>query len=250
MARINAKGLLSGSVGPVAFRVVNGKAIAASKPGKGNVKQTTATKQSASEFGMALAAAKKIRMGLSDVFGAYADAGMHRRFGTKIYEVLRSCHSKPAGTRTIADGDLNLLQGFDFNSNSPFGQHCLLQPDITMTEAGAIHIALPPTIGWEAFPQKGKAAGGDLCIEVVAFDPVHWTIATRSAFVSAVAFDGTDTAASQHTTPPLEKGLLVFVTATLVYKRHHAALGTLTLNHKSLHPSAVLAVFLTAAAPA
>lgn len=245
MARINAKGLLSGIVGPVAFRVVNGKPIVSSKPGKGRVKQTAATKKSASEFGVALAAARKIRLGLSDVFGQYADPGMHRRFGTKVYEVLRSCHDKPSGTRTITDGDISLLERFDFNAESPFAKHCFIQPAVSMAETGIVTITLPESVSPGDFPQKGKATGCDLCFEVIAFNTQNWHVAKREAFILQAGFSVKSVNGNEYATAPFENGLLIIVTATIIYKRNNAALGTLTLNNKSLHPAEISAVFLT-----
>src|SRR6476469_200543 len=101
MAKITSKGQLSGIVGNLSFRVLNGQPVVQTKPGKGRVTQSDNTKSSASEFGLASSVAMKIRSALFPIIRGYADRGMHLRFNTIIREAIASNTSLPVGTRTL-----------------------------------------------------------------------------------------------------------------------------------------------------
>ena len=83
MATLGNKKTFSGLVGNVVFRNLNNKQIIQSRPS--GLKQTKATKISASEFGSCSHWAKQLRIGLTSFLVKLTDGAMHQRFATVIY---------------------------------------------------------------------------------------------------------------------------------------------------------------------
>lgn len=247
MARINAKGHLSGIVGPVYFRVLNGKPIVQSKPGKGKVKQAATTKAGASEFGAASKTAKGIRLSLFSILQDFTDIGMFRRFTTVVYEAVKANDTIAKGNRRLADGDLSLLEGFEFNSNSPFGKHSTLSPQITYGPNGKLVISMDEIASAEAFKiTHPKASGIEFRVLVTVVDKHSGMYFKDEHFSVATARASAKVPAQEWTTDVMPAGHLVLVTAALRYYREDRQAGNISLNSKELHPCRIVRAFLTA----
>ncbi|OYU81030.1 MAG: hypothetical protein CFE23_05920 [Flavobacterium sp. BFFFF1] len=246
MARINAKGHLSGAVGPVYFRILNGKPIVQSKPGKGNVKQAAATKAGASEFGAASKTAKCIRAALFPILQDLADVTMFQRFTAAVYAAVRANTTVTKGNRRLADGDLSLLEGFEFNHNSPFAKYSSLSPQITCLPDGKLAISLADTASAEAFKiPHPKASGTELRVMVTVVDPHSGMFVNDERFSVSISGSSTVVPAQAWTTAILPAGHLVFVTMALRYYREDRSAGNIPLNSRELHPCRMVRAFLT-----
>lgn len=243
MARINKKGQLSGSIGPVSHRIVNGETIVQTKPGKGRVQQTTATKTSATEFGIASMTAKYIRQGLSPILQNLAETQIHSWFAPEVYRATITDNPLPKGSRTLMDGNPYLLTGFQFNRNSPYSKYCMLEPEFKLNEAGQLSIALQEFHNQEGIIAVDGASDGEICYLLAAFDPGSWAVSYTGFFKFRVPLDDSSTEAQHWISPVLLPGQLVLITAAVFYLRRHPILDTISINSKQLHPCEIKAVF-------
>jgi len=243
MARINTKGMLSGTVGNYSFRVLNGKAIVQSKPGRNRVKQTAATKSSASEFGTANTLARQVREMLYPLLQDLSDSKMYNRFATALYGVLLGCTSLPKGKRTLLDGNLEDLAHFEFNSASPFSKYCRVQVQAVLDGQGQIRITTASFNSRQNVAQVETATDAILVFLVTAFDPHNGEESYSKLFQCPFRLDGNAIAAQEWTTAALREGQVAIASAALFYYRGNNLVGPVRLNSKQLHPSAILKAF-------
>ncbi|MEJ5961592.1 hypothetical protein [Pedobacter immunditicola] len=153
MARIDKNGGLRGSVGNVSYRVSNGQNILQTRPGKGNTKVHEVSLQNYGEFSLASNRARIIREILSPVIRSYYDGAMINRLNRTVVETIRSNDALPIGFRDIYDGQLSLLQGFEFNEHSLFSDYCKVEIQNEVTPAG-LKLTMPAFVPLEkmAFP--------------------------------------------------------------------------------------------------
>lgn len=243
MARINAKGLLSGTVANYTFRVVDGRGIVQSKPGKGRVKQTAATKSSASEFGNAHALAKKIREAHFPLLQNLSDSKMYNRFATAVYNTILSAESLPKGVRTLADGDLGILDHFQFNIDSTFSKYCTVPMQAGLDKENRMRIVLDAFHPDAAIARASMATKAKLSFLVTAFQPEDGTQSHAELFQLAFDIADTSTAPQKWVSSTLPSEHIAFVSVALFYYRNNNLIGAVSLNSKKLHPSEILKVF-------
>ncbi|MDN3678236.1 hypothetical protein QWY90_13055 [Flavobacterium paronense] len=246
MARINKKGQIIGSIGPVSFRAYNGKEYLQGKPGKKKMKQTVATKKSASDFGRGSRLAKAIREALFPILQNRGDANFYRRFTTKINTATQDGNSKPIGSRTLMEGNLDLLQNIDCNLASPFVHYCKLSPTLSLSGSCQLTIALPEFSVLDYIAQKEKATHAELVFLVTALpteiDPENPIEPKAELFRLAFPLKASVVPAQQWTTVVLPEGQLIVVASALFYYRDNALAGMVGLNGKEFHPVEVSAV--------
>ena len=169
MAIIQGK-YLRGSVGNYAFRKVGNRNIIQSKPVRGRVRQTEATRESSAEFGLASTAGKMLRYAFEDLYGYEYDGRMMNRMVRTLTEVIRNDHERPRGQREIAGGDISRLQGFEFNAATPLRNQWKLKPEVWMDEKGTVRISFP---SFDNIKDLRPYSSCSYCIikaEVIAFD--------------------------------------------------------------------------------
>ncbi|WP_432712570.1 hypothetical protein [Pedobacter sp.] len=143
MATSDEEGNFRGSVGKLIYRNIKGKTIIQSKPAPGITKQTAATNASKIDFSLGSNRAKIMRYVLFPMLNGKHDAKMINRFNTAVGDVVRSNTALQPGFRDLEDGDMALLNGFEFNMNSPFAS--MLGVKLTMTQSfhKGVTISLP-----------------------------------------------------------------------------------------------------------
>ncbi|MFY0481216.1 hypothetical protein ACI6PS_01315 [Flavobacterium sp. PLA-1-15] len=243
MARINTKGLLTGTVGNYSFKILNGVAVVQSKPGKGGVKQTTATKSSASEFGNAHAVAKQIRLAQFPLLQDLSDARMYNRFATAIYKTILSAKDMPKGERTLADGDLENLEHFQFNADSPFYKYCNAPMKVSMNEENRIAISIDSFDAKKDIESPENASEAKLAFLVTTFHPKDGTESHAELFQFTFALSNDATAPQQWTSEMLPAGSIALVSVALFYSCKNNLIGSVGLNSKKLHPSEIIKAF-------
>jgi hypothetical protein len=246
MARINKKGQIIGSIGPVSFRAYNGKDFMQSKPGKNKMKQTVATKKSASDFGRGSRLAKAIREALFPIVQNLSDSNFYRRLTTKINTATQDGNPQPIGSRTLMEGNLALLNNTDCNLASPFVNYCRLTPTLTLSDARQLTIALPEFSVLDSIAQKEKATHAELVFLVTAtpteIDPDNPIEPKAELFRLAFPLKASLIPAQELTTRVLPGAQLVVVASTLFYYRNNTLAGMIGLNGKEFHPCEVTAV--------
>lgn len=150
--------------------MLNGQGIVQSKPGKDQVAQTQATKNSDSDFGKASYTARTIRNGLFTILQNMTDSKMYVRFTTKIYETALSATDLPKGQKRFADGDLSLMKNFEFNSNSLFAKYAVFKPQAMLNALRQIEISVPAIAPKNEVLFPTEATDCELCFMVTAFD--------------------------------------------------------------------------------
>lgn len=73
------------------------------------------TRENGAEFGTAGRGCKALRMALQELLKNASDSKLISRLTRDMLRVLQADTVNPRGKRRIADGDLELLSGFDFN---------------------------------------------------------------------------------------------------------------------------------------
>ena len=140
MAIIDKKGFVHGKAGGQVFRQLGGQLVMQGAPK--NVKQTEATKVSAKEFGLASSAAKVLRRIFAGPSHS-ADGKMIRRLIQTVLKAIREGQKGENGLRDLHQGDLSLLEGFQFNSNSPLESVLEVKPEVVLSDGGAVSVNLP-----------------------------------------------------------------------------------------------------------
>jgi hypothetical protein len=109
------------------------------------------TRENGVEFGNAARAGKIIRDAFSSVFDSGSDNRVISRLVKELMGVLRSDTLHPRGKRTVADGDLTLLENFECNNTAPFAATC----KALVTSALIDRVTGKTTLSLESFiPEK------------------------------------------------------------------------------------------------
>jgi hypothetical protein len=109
------------------------------------VKQTTATKRAATDFGIASKNSRLIRNALHEYTQHCYDNTLHYRLNTMMGKILRADSSHPAGRRLLKAANMQSLKSFQFNRTASI-QHLLkLTPVIEKDDQGDLSISFPGT---------------------------------------------------------------------------------------------------------
>jgi hypothetical protein len=238
MATLGNKKSFSGMVGNVVFKSLNGQQVVQSRPT--NIRQTTATKKSASEFGSCSQWARQLRNGLSPFLVGLTDSTMHSRFSAAVYNAIKSNTALPRGERTPLNSNMESLHGFEFNTHSPFANN--FKPPITagLTSTKEVAVALPAFDPETEMTFLAGCTTARLAVYMYATnlkDPE-----STLAFHSLLALDKQTTVPAQNllTTTPLPDGYFVLVSAKLLYYNANVLTESNYLNTKEFSPAMVL----------
>jgi hypothetical protein len=102
------------------------------------------TRENGAEFGAAGRGGKALRMALQELLKNASDSKLISRLTRDLLRVLQADTVNARGKRRIADGDLGLLGGFDFNINGTLSA-TLWAPFSTIIDrvAGTLSISIP-----------------------------------------------------------------------------------------------------------
>lgn len=140
MAVIDSKGYVRGAVGPSVFRRAWGKNIVQAKPRK--VKQTAATIESSSEFGLISSTAACIRHAFAPAI-RYYDGRVVGRATSAVSASIRGSADTVRCRRDLHDGDLSNLVGLEFNNNSLLQDVLRLRAEVGRDSSGQVQVHLP-----------------------------------------------------------------------------------------------------------
>jgi len=139
MAKFDGK-FLKGALGPVVFRVVNGKQIVSSKPHK--VKQTAETKKAGSTFGEGSSLSRQIRANFAEGILNLHDQNLHDRLLSRLNVIVNQCRDKKTMKYHFNENSFNSLINFDFNIHSPLKKQLPSEPAIVI-ENQTLTVAFP-----------------------------------------------------------------------------------------------------------
>jgi hypothetical protein len=237
MATLGNKKIFSGTAGNVVYRNLNGRQIVQSRAS--NVKHSETQKRSASEFGSCSRWAKQLRIALGPLLLGMTDSYMYQRFTATIYSAIKGSEL-PQGMRTPLNSNMNALEGFEFNSHSPFTDYFKPQFSATLTESNEMIIALTAFDTVDAIVYPPGCGNAKLALHVIATDFGDSTLPL--IYHNILAIDGNTSIAAQTVlnTQPLPAGYFVLVTAKLMYFNPNALIETNYLNNKMLSPAMVV----------
>ena len=234
MAQLGNKKIFSGMAGNVVFRNLNGKQIAQSRPS--NVKHSATQKKSASEFGSSSNWAKQLRLGLSSFLVGMSDSYMYQRFTTAIYNTIKDS-DLPQGARTPLNADMQGIEGFEFNSNSPFSDYFSPELTTTLTATNEIQLTLPAFNAAEgiAFPEQCD----NVKLIVYAYATDFKDNPSQLVFHNILEINRAEAVPTQTllSTTPIAVGHFVIVAAKLLYFKPNIITQANYLNTKEFSPA-------------
>jgi hypothetical protein len=102
------------------------------------------TRENNSEFGRAAQTGQVIRTAFRPLYSGIADSRMTGRLTKELMRVLRTDALNQRGQRTPADGELGLLQGFNFSRDASLSSKLYVQFETAIDRtAGTATITLP-----------------------------------------------------------------------------------------------------------
>ena len=241
MATQDKLGNWKGKLGAYTFRVVGDLNIIQQRPGKGNVNVSAVTKTFNREFCLASNRGRMIRQLLQPLFVGFNDGGMVNRLNRQLLKVMKSNHDLPMGERDVYDGDLSLLDQFDFNSRAPFAM--AFQPRLNILGGAAdLSLEIPsfqPALEL-AFPQGAVACRLKLLVSVLDLEQCRYQqLDTRE-----VVFERNDSPTLPLRwlwTPAVPQNTLVLLTASLKFLTPGLN-ELLEMNSPELNPVSLLRV--------
>ena len=239
MARIDKKNILSGALGNLVFRNLDGNQIVQSHPG--SVKQTKATQASGSEFRQCSHWAKLLRIGLSRFIDKQTDSYMFSRFTGAVYKAIQKNLTLPKGQRTPLNSDMSSLVGFEFNTHSPFSTYCTVPIQVTANPDRTVTVTIPEFLPKTAIVFPEKCTDVDLLVYVYATDFTSVGNLENNYFTLPLSKNNTSPA-TVWTSPVLPEHNLVLVVARLLYKQYNRFSGDYCINSKELNPAMVVFV--------
>lgn len=232
MAILDEKSL-RGSIGNLSFSKQGNINVVRSKPGRGNVKQTEATKKSASVFGNYISPLSKyIRMSFHLLTGFY-DGRMVNRMNSDISTILYQSIT-PEETFKLTKQSFDRLTGFNFNLASVLNKSVLMMPETTFT-ADEVKVRIPEFAVSKdlRFPPKANTCTIEMQVVQFNLEKGLWMVYP----LESVVLKKGGLSESQTFSFPLPKGTLCLVAIGAVYHDPYK----MVLNSKTFNPMAIVA---------
>ena len=150
---------LKGTIGGVSFYKSQDGYLAREKGGVEKERIMTdpafqRTRENGAEFGAAGKAVKFVTSAFRPVIRNAADGRVTSRLITDMVKVIQADTVNPRGRRTVSDGDLNLLKGFEFNNRSKLSSTVYVPYTRTIDRTtGEVEVSLPAFV-----PENGIVA--------------------------------------------------------------------------------------------
>lgn len=245
MASSDNHGNFKGRIGNLTYRIINGVSIIQSRPGPGNTKMNDSSLASNGDFCLASNRAKIMRNVFHPMIKDRYDGKMVNRFNVAVVDVIRSNEDLAPGHRDLGDGQLSLLNGFDFNLRSPFANYFKLE-FVQQFSPWGLRLTLPAfnPAAMVNFPQG--ATGCNLRVLVSALDLAQnkycYCASRELEILSAERLvAATDWFFNAH----LPDHALVMATVSLEFYTE-GLMEDISLNGPALHPSMILCIHKTA----
>jgi hypothetical protein len=240
MATSDNGGKFKGKIGNLTYRIINGKSIIQSTPGPGTVKQTKKTKASSTDFAVSSNRARILREVLFPMIRGMHDNKMVNRLNSAVGKVLRSNTSLAAGKRDLEEGDLQLLDGFEFNRHSPFSKVFKGKLLLDQNYVEGIKVSVNPFIVKETitFPETASGCTLRVLIAAISFKDNQYQYCGTAEMdipVHTEAVPATEWSFINH----LPEDCLFAASCSLGFYEN-GLFDSVSLNHKLLHPVALI----------
>jgi hypothetical protein len=102
------------------------------------------TRENMAEFGNACTSGKTLRHSINTLLQNATDGKVVSRLSKTMMQVLKTDTTDKRGKRTVANGDVTLLKGFEFNANSILGSTLYAPYTTSITRAtGVLSVSIP-----------------------------------------------------------------------------------------------------------
>ncbi|WP_158800316.1 hypothetical protein [Pedobacter sp. L105] len=231
-----------GSIGTAVYKVVKGRQILQSAPGKGGVRQTEATKESAGLFGKSSGLAKSIRSTMSPVINSYYDGTMIFRLTTAVSAIVRHNYNPKTLAYTFTSESFDSLNGFEFNVNSPLKKYLWSIPQSQFFD-NVLTVTLPEIQINEGLEFPKNATNCVLKISIGILNLEEGLYYTTQNFRKVEINDNQGIQEQQQFSFQVPPGCLCIACVALDY---YKMVGNLAIasNHKAFNPSAIFATYL------
>jgi len=225
---------IKGAIGNVSFSTRGNLTVARIKPGKGGVKQTSATKKSAALFGRAVSPfAKVLRMAFSNSYRSFYDRAMVNRMNSAVSTILYQ-HVNEEGHFTFKPESFQRIEGFNFNELSPLNRSLLVNLVCEIKGDEAV-IKLPELNVKKDLKFPRGAMDCILTIQVAQFN-------LETGCQKIYETEKVNISKKQSGNPeysfnyPLPKGSLSLASVAIEY---FGSPGNLLINDKNFHPAGI-----------
>ena len=150
MARQNGIIKLKGTIGGITFYKTSDGDLAREKGGVdasriANDPAFQRTRENGSEFGAAGKGGKLVRNAIRILLQNAKDKRVVSRLTTDLLKVIKTDTVNERGSRTIQDGNISLIQGFEFNTNGKLGSTLFADYKASFDRtAGEAVLVVPP----------------------------------------------------------------------------------------------------------
>jgi len=192
MARQSGIIKLEGTIGDISFYKSKDGMLARAKGGVDGdrIRKDPAfarTRENGEEFARAGSAGKLLRMAFRSFLQNAADNRMVSRLTKEMVAVVKADATSTRGQRNVLDGELEMLQGFDFNLDGKLSSTLFLVYEATINRAtGLLEVAIPAFVPANviAAPEGAThlrlvSAGGSIDFEGGLFE----TVTSQSAVI-------------------------------------------------------------------
>jgi hypothetical protein len=105
------------------------------------------TRENGAEFGRAGKATKLLRTALNSLLQNSADSRLSSRLTTEMMKVIKADETSIRGMRNVIDGEVELLQGFEFNSDGRLTSSLYAPYEASINRAtGQFTVSVPPFV--------------------------------------------------------------------------------------------------------
>lgn len=147
------------------------------------------TRQTMAEFQRAGKAAKLLLDALRTAGVKARDKELFSRLLSQMFKVIKSDNVHKRGERTVVDGDIELIRGFDFNQNGKLSSLLFLQPTVSIDRAtGTMKVDLPAFIPEEMIKAPLNATYFTIACAAAEIDFAEGTFVTASASTEALPY--------------------------------------------------------------
>jgi len=227
-----------GSIGNVSFRKNGAVTVVQQNPGKGNVKQTAATKRTASRFGEIISPlAKHIRIAFREPVMGFYDGSMVNRMNSAISIIINQ-HLVSPDSYQFNEQSFSRLNDFDFNLNSLLNRYLLIKPSLNVTNSSIkIELAKFDVSTNVKFPKLFNDCQIQFTIGMFCLRNGLWI--TKKMDLDPIV-KGQGMSRAQTFECNLQSGILYIAVVSLVY----TTWNNNRANHKTFHPCGIIGSYM------
>jgi hypothetical protein len=154
------------------------------------------TRENGSEFGAAGKAGKVLRNALREVVQNAQDNRMVSRLTKKMMEVIHADQTSARGERNVIDGEIALIDGFEFNLNGKLG-NSLFAPYLASIDrvTGKLDVTIAPFVAAKLVSVPGGTTHFKIISAGAAIDFEKESFESASSASDVLPWDETATAA-------------------------------------------------------